>query len=278
MPRIKRDLETALKHRVNAGRVAVKNQIGFFSAQFGEVSSDWKDDDTRVTFADFAISEKISAELRRCFPEDDFCTEEANPQDETINLGSRFAWVLDPVDGTNNYALGLANCGISLALLKHGIPVFGIIYDHSRQMLIQGGPDVGVYEGRQQTSPKSGSLDSQSMVGLHFPLGPGECARLGPLLCRYRVRSFGSASLILAYVATGKLDGCVDSKVYVWDIAAAYALCLAAGIEVIFMSGSPFPLQTFHPRMKPVRYYAGRHEFCQYVGELLGDDSPSPVG
>ena len=56
---------TQLCHRINAGRAAVKAQVGFFSRQFGEVSSEWKADDTRVTFADFAISEQLAVALRR---------------------------------------------------------------------------------------------------------------------------------------------------------------------------------------------------------------------
>ena len=48
-----------VRHRINAGRVAICSQISFFSRQFGQVSSEWKPDETRVTFADFAISEKL---------------------------------------------------------------------------------------------------------------------------------------------------------------------------------------------------------------------------
>ena len=104
-----------LKHRVNAARVAVLDQVEFFTRYFGEVNSEWKPDDTRVTFADFAISERIIAELRSSFPEDDFCSEESNPQDECITLSGKYAWILDPIDGTNNYALGIPMCAISLA-------------------------------------------------------------------------------------------------------------------------------------------------------------------
>ena len=60
-----------LRHRINAGRVAVKAQTAFFGRQFGQVASEWKADDTRVTFADFAISENVFAALRRDFAEDD---------------------------------------------------------------------------------------------------------------------------------------------------------------------------------------------------------------
>ena len=109
-----------LRHRINAGREAVKAQTAFFGRQFGQVASEWKEDDTRVTFADFAISENVFAALRRDFVEDDYCSEEASPQDEVIDLGEGFAWIIDPIDGTNNYALGFSVCAISLALLHDG--------------------------------------------------------------------------------------------------------------------------------------------------------------
>jgi len=53
--------DVQLRHRINAGRVAVKGQMAFFGRQFGQVASEWKEDDTRVTFADFAISENLFA-------------------------------------------------------------------------------------------------------------------------------------------------------------------------------------------------------------------------
>ena len=63
--KLKLDLE--LRHRINAGRVAIKDQIVFFRRHFGQVSSDWKADATRVTFADIAISENLFASLKKIF-------------------------------------------------------------------------------------------------------------------------------------------------------------------------------------------------------------------
>ena len=57
------------------------------------------------------------------FPLDDYCSEEAAEVEQPIPLNSEFAWVLDPVDGTNNYAVGVPECGISLGLLQNGVPV-----------------------------------------------------------------------------------------------------------------------------------------------------------
>ena len=262
-------MDKQLKHRINAGQVAVMNQVEFFHRQFGDVKSDWKEDDTRVTFADFAISEKIFADLRKSFPKDDFCSEESNPLDEVQELQARYAWVLDPIDGTNNYALGIPICAISLALLKNGVPVYGFIYDMCRKTLIKGGPGLGLYDGRAAARVKSEPMNSQSLVGLHFPLDPSSYERLRPLLTGHRIRSLGSGALILAFAAVGRLDGAIDYKVKVWDLAAAYALLKAGGGEFHFMGESAFPLKNFHPRLSPVPFYAGSSAFCAFVKERL---------
>ena len=262
-------VDKQLKHRINAGQVAVNNQVDFFHRQFGDVKSDWKEDDTRVTFADFAISEKIFAELRKSFPQDDYCSEESNPMDEALNLQARYAWMLDPIDGTNNYALGIPICAISLALLKNGTPVYGFLYDMSRKTLIKGGPGLGLYEGRSPAKVKTSPMDSQSLVGLHFPLRPSVYDRLQPLLTGHRLRSLGSGALNLTYAAVGRLDGAIDYKVKVWDLAAAHALLIAGGGEFHFLEESIFPLKQFHPQLPPAPFFAGSSSFCQYLKGIL---------
>lgn len=262
-------IDNQLRHRINAGRVAVRDQVAFFGRQFGEVSSEWKEDDTRVTFADFAISGKLFAELRRDFPEDDYCSEEASPLDEMQALEARFAWVVDPIDGTNNYALGCAFCAISLALLLDGEPVYGFIYDHSTKDLIEGGMGYGLLRNQKKIDRDAMVADAQTMIGLHFPMSPEQLEPLGSMLAKYRVRCIGSGALTAAYVATGYLTGVVDYKVKVWDIAAAYALCKAVGLPWVFTQGSPFPLKTFHPQIDFSPYYAGADSFIEEMAKAF---------
>lgn len=265
----------ALRHRINAGRVAVLNQRDFFKSQFGNLPCEWKEDDTRVTFADFAISEKLFAELRGSFPADDYCSEEGNPADETQALEAEFAWVLDPIDGTNNYYLGIPFCAISLALLRRGQPVYGFIYDYSRDRLVQGGPGFGLLDGTSRASVSQSPPDPRkSVAGMSFPMTAGDLRRLGPWLESSRLRVTGSAALNLTYTALGKLDGCLDFKAKVWDIAAGVALVEGGGGEYHFQGENPFPLTRFHPAMPPVRYWAGGSAFCQWIhGKLAGENA-----
>ena len=263
--------DTQLRHRINAGRVAVKGQTAFFGRQFGQVVSEWKEDDTRVTFADFAISENLFATLRRDFAEDAYCSEEASPQDEVIELGEGFAWVVDPIDGTNNYALGFPVCAISLALLHNGMPVYGFIYDYSTEALLEGGAGFGLQRNQKKVNRDLMAADAQTMFGLHFPMDAELVDQLKPLLSKYRVRCFGSGALTAAYVATGYLTGAVDYRIKVWDIAAAYALCGGAGVAFKFLEESPFPLKQFHPQMDFCPYLAGTEAFCEELSDAFGE-------
>lgn len=263
--------DVQLRHRINAGRVAVKAQTAFFGRQFGQVASEWKEDDTRVTFADFAISENLFAALRRDFSEDDYCSEEANPLDEVITLSDGFAWMIDPIDGTNNYALGFPVCAISLALLHDGVPVYGFIYDYSTDALLEGGAGFGVQRNQKKVNRDRMAADAQTMLGLHFPMDAELLDKLKPLLAKYRVRCLGSGALSAAYVATGYLTGVVDFRVKVWDIAAACALCAGAGVDFEFLGESPFPLKQFHPQMDFCPYLAGTEAFCAELQAVLGE-------
>ena len=262
-----------LRHRINAGRVAVKAQTAFFGRQFGQVASEWKADDTRVTFADFAISENVFAALRRDFAEDDYCSEEANPLDEVLTLGAGFAWVIDPIDGTNNYALGFPVCAISLALLHDGMPVYGFIYDYSTDALLEGGAGFGLQRNQKTVNRDRMAADAQTMLGLHFPIDLELLDKLKPLLAKYRVRCLGSGALSAAYVATGYLTGVVDFRVKVWDIAAAYALCAGAGVAFKFLEASPFPLRAFHPQMDFCPYLAGTEAVCEELQAVLRSET-----
>lgn len=258
-----------LRHRINAGRVAVMDQADFFERQFGQVVSEWKEDDTRVTFADFAISEKILAELRRDFPKDDYCSEESSPLDEALQLEAPYTWLIDPIDGTNNFALGFPVCAISLALLYDGVPVYGFIYDFSVRRLLEGGPGFGLQSQRQVINRDKNVADAQTMLGMHFPMPADRLRQLAPLMEKYRVRSLGSAALTFAYVATGYLTGAVDFRVKVWDVAAAYALCRAAKLDFEFVGEIPFPMRRFHPESEICPCFAGTRTFCRDMGRRL---------
>jgi myo-inositol-1(or 4)-monophosphatase len=261
-------MDSEVTARIKAGEQAVLRQRETLRARFGCCTSEWKTDGTRVTDADLAISVGIFAELSSRFPEDHFCSEETDPGLEVQPLTRRFAWILDPIDGTNNYALGIPFCAISLALLDHGVPVYGLIWDMARGVLMKGGPGVGLIENEQPAFASVEAPSKQSLIAVHSPIAPEHQRLLAAIIDSFKLRALGSGSLHLAYVANGLINGAVDHSVRVWDIAAAYAFCLGAGAEVRFLNGEVFPLKVFDLKMDPIHYIAGNPAMVRKLSEL----------
>ena len=247
-------------------------QTELMHREFGRTKSNWKYDGTRVTPVDVAISENIVRLLGAEFPGDQVFSEELAETDVQIAVTSRFFWVLDPIDGTNNYATGIAQCAISLGLFEDGVPVYGFVYDMSRRVLIQGGPGRGLFDGENVAHVKTAPPDRQSLLGFHSPFDRAYAHHASALVENFKIRGLGSSTLHLAYVAVGILDGTVDHNVKIWDIAAAVPLCLAGGGEVQFLNGAQFPMRAFNLKMGRIQYVAGNAAVCARIRELLGAD------
>lgn len=261
-------MKKEITHRINAGLVAMRNQIKFFSDNFGRVSSQAKHDASIVTFVDFAITEKIFAELREQFAKDQFFSEESDLGEKEETVESVFSWLLDPVDGTENYALGMPSCAISLGLLCKGVPIYGWIFDFSRSSIYHGGEGYGVFQDSKKLSLPDNDepMGATSLIALHFSSGAKvEGFDLEALVESYRSRYLGSGALSLLYTGLGLFSGSFDMKVKPWDIAGAFPILQASGRMIHFLKNTPFPMTAFHPRMDACPYFAGSPAFCDWI-------------
>jgi len=258
-----------LTRRIEAAKIAVMAQTSLLHAEFGKADSRWKSDGTRVTAIDIAISENISRELKAKFPGDQVFSEELPEGEGPLPVTARFAWVLDPIDGTNNFALGIPYCAISLALIVHGEPVYGVIYDLGRRVLMHGGPGFGMFDGDRATAVSTAAPTLETIVGFHSPSDKALIPAAEAILTNFKIRGLGSATLHLAYVAAGLFGGAVDFNVKIWDIAAAIPLCRAAGGEVIFMNGEQLPMKVFDLKMKRIVYAAGAPVMARRLAGLM---------
>lgn len=258
------------EQRIAAARLVIGENIAFFDENFSKVKSTWKSDKTRVTAADIALSKSISTAILKKFPDDDFCSEEELPPAGTIkHCEAQFAWVLDPIDGTNNFARGIPLCAISLALLRDGVPVYGIIYDHAQRCILEGGETVPLAKNSAPAVlPPELPYDENSLISVHFPLKQHELLELTPFTSVNALRCQGSAALNLAYNAFGAIDGSIDHFTRVWDIAAAYAMLIAAGRKIVFKKTQPFPLRKISSEMPRLGWFAGTQSFLSRAGEL----------
>ncbi len=256
--------------RITAAKQAVLAETALMHREFGKAKPVIKHDGTKVTPVDIAISQHIQDAITAQFPGDQFFSEELTPTEAPVPVTSRFCWVLDPIDGTNNYAGGIVYCAISLALLENGHPVYGVVYDMARQVLVHGGPGRGVWDGERSIRARIGPPTSNSLIGFHSPVDKAYATEGKRLLENYKIRGLGSSTLHLTYVAIGLLDGMVDHNNKVWDIAAACALCAETGVEIHYLENAPFPLREFTLKAQRVQYAAGHQAMCAALRETIG--------
>jgi myo-inositol-1(or 4)-monophosphatase len=261
--------DESLRSRILAGQKAVLGQVGYFRENFGKAESRWKGDGTRVTVVDETISREIFTNLTKDFSEDDFCSEENDSDFVLRDLHAEFAWVLDPVDGTNNYAVGIPECGISLGLLREGMPVYGFIYDNGRDLLLQGGPGFGAVEGDSPIRAATDLVNEKLTFCMHFPIPSEAQDKLKEALTIWRIRCPGSAAVGLANVAAGRLDGCIEYRSKPWDCAAGHPICRGAGADFHFLEEACFPMKSFSTSMPSFPFRVGSQLFLDETAKVL---------
>ncbi len=259
-----------IDQRIAAAKQAVLAETELLHREFGRARTEIKHDGTKVTAVDIAISEHIMAAITRQFPADQFFSEELTPTEAPVPVTSRFCWVLDPIDGTNNYANGISHCAISLALLENGVPLYGVIYDLARRTLIQGGPGRGVWDGDKSARARLEAPGGHSLIGFHSPVEKSYAVEGKRVIENFKIRGLGSSTLHLAYVAIGLLDGVVEHNNKVWDIAAAAALVEESGAEIHYLNQSPFPMKEFSLKSARVQYVTGSPAMVARLREILG--------
>jgi myo-inositol-1(or 4)-monophosphatase len=229
------------------GRLAVAEQ--------GRVAAAWTGPGDRMTTVDTAIQSRIVKEIGNAFPGDGMLAEE-EPHARTADR--EFVWVIDPLDGTNNFALGVPCFVVSIGILRAGFAYAGVVHDPNTGFTCWARRGRGAFAGERHLALPGQPLTEASSVAVRVPLEP----RLKPLayewLERYKLRGFGSVALHLAYASIGALDVLVDHKAALWDLAAGATLLLEAGGAITDPLGRPlFPMDPASYRRGPVPFVAG---------------------
>ena len=165
--------------------------------------------------------------------------------------GTGWLWTLDPIDGTSNYAHGIPLCAASLALLRDGRPVLGVI--DAPFMAERFHAAEGQAHGRRPAAwppaPTTELRDAIVAIG-DYATGPGAARKNETQLAAtvsltprvHRIRMLGTAALDLAWVAAGRLDASITFSNHPWDMAAGIILAREAGAAVTDADGTPHTL------------------------------------
>jgi myo-inositol-1(or 4)-monophosphatase len=202
-----------------------------------------------VTEADIECDRLIRARLQAAFPDHDLLTEEEG----TLDRGGEYRWIVDPIDGTINYARGIPLWGNSIGLTRRGETVCGAIYLPVFDELYTVARGGGAFLNGEPI--RVSDLDDLSAVALShgdFNVGDDSLrARLNDenelalgraVPAVQRIKSLGSAVVEGAYVATGRLDAYWMTYLRPWDVAVTTLLVTEAGGRVTDLRGGPWTL------------------------------------
>jgi myo-inositol-1(or 4)-monophosphatase len=206
-----------------------------------------KADHDFVTAADEASEAAVLATLARLQPGHAVLAEERGVIGGT---NSRHLWVVDPLDGTTNFLQGLPIWGISVACLRDGEPVVGVVHDPLNDQFFVAERGAGVFwNGRpMRVSGRPGLEDGFIATGYPFKAR----AALDQYLAAFRsiflraraIRRFGAAVLDLAYTAAGVYDGFFEFRLAPWDMAAGALMIEEAGGRATDLDGGRRFLRT----------------------------------
>jgi myo-inositol-1(or 4)-monophosphatase len=239
-------LKETLINATEAGAAVLKH---FFNNKDLKVSNK-EGINNLVTEADHASEKAIIETIREAFPNHFILTEEAGE----LKTDSDIKWIVDPIDGTVNYAHGIPLCCVSIGIEEKGKMIFGAVYNPilNEFFLAEKGKGAWLNGERIHVSTKQTVMDSCFVTGfpytyLDIPNGPLDVfdrfIRKG-----VPVRRLGSAAIDLCWVAAGRFDGFFEHKLQAWDSAAGFLMVEEAGGKVTDYNGdyySPYQPQIF---------------------------------
>jgi myo-inositol-1(or 4)-monophosphatase len=211
---------------------------------FAKITS--KGDINLVTEADIAAENLIIERIRSHYPQHGILAEESG---EAVLVGgkSEWKWIIDPLDGTTNYAHGYPCFCVSIALEHAGELEIGVVYDPMRDEMFAAERGRGATLNDRKIRVSSIDQLSQSMLCTGFPYNVRERRDFAREFTKFTmkaqaVRRDGSAALDLAYVACGRFDGFWEDGLNPWDIAAGALLIFEARGRVTNFKDEPLDI------------------------------------
>ncbi len=197
-----------------------------------------------VTDADTHSEQAIVETIGRAFPDHEILAEERG------QAGSRspFKWIIDPLDGTTNFAHGFPAYAVSIGVEHEGRGILGVVFDPTRQELFVGEAGAGAtLNGKPIHVSRTPKLDGALLVtGFAYDIRVSKQNNLDHFanfaVRTQGVRRMGAAAIDLCYVACGRFDGFWELKLHPWDTAAGSVIVTEAGGRMSDFAGKPFSI------------------------------------
>lgn len=235
---LSRMLETAIVAARLAGQRAME-EINFVKASV-------KNNAELVTQADARCQRIIIDRIKETYPDHGFIAEEGSGNKifkQPPRGTERLWWIIDPIDGTNNFAHRMLFFTVSVAVMYQGEPIVGVIFEPATDSIFTAVKGGEAQLNARRINAGEEQMNEFSSVGLDSHFDRGVPAWACEIMRRTRFRNLGSIALQLAYVAKGGLIATIGSCPKLWDIAAGAVIIEAAGaIMSDWKGGKIFPV------------------------------------
>ncbi|MBE9545893.1 MAG: inositol monophosphatase [Proteobacteria bacterium] len=230
--------------------IAIAREAGtFLKERLGEtLAVKYKGEIDIVTEVDRMSEEMLISRIDKKFPHHDILAEESAGTDR----GSEFRWIIDPLDGTTNYAHGYPVFCVSIALEKENEIILGVIYNPVMEEMFVAEKGEGAFLNGERISVSDTTELSRSLLATGFPYDIREnpdnnLNYFNEMATKVMaIRRAGSAALDLAYIAAGRFDGFWELRLNPWDTAAGWLLVEEAGGLVTEIFGKDYCLKSPH--------------------------------
>lgn len=195
-----------------------------------------------VTHLDLEAEARMRAAIAKAWPTHGFLGEET----EATGLDREFVWIVDPIDGTANFAANITPWGVAVACLTRGVPIAAAVFCMPGRRTFAAAAGRGArVDGQRIRLQSSGTLGPDSLVGMQWFRGETRLPFLPRILATgTRIRVQGSTVTQICDVATGRLAANIQTQGRIWDIAAPALILKEAGGELCDWLGQPiFPLR-----------------------------------
>lgn len=230
---------TALKAAKEAGKII----LSYYSKNVNAISKG--STYNLVTKADIASENKIISIIKNKFPGHSILAEESGEEMHK----SDYCWVIDPLDGTNNFYHKFPMFCVSIALYKKGKPLIGVVFDPLKKELFYAEKDEGAFLNNKKIKVSGANKLSKSLLALGFYYERGLLMRKSlDQMERFfyenihGIRRTGSAALDICYTACGRLDGFWELYLNPWDYAAGSLIVMEAGGRITDTQGRKYNL------------------------------------
>ncbi|MBI4550422.1 MAG: inositol monophosphatase [Candidatus Omnitrophica bacterium] len=204
---------------------------------------DYKSEANLVTNIDQEAERRILRRINRHFPGHAILAEESSPK-----AGSRYKWIIDPLDGTTNFAHTFPVACVSIAVEEDGEVILGGVFDPFRNELFFGERGRGATLNGKKISVSKADTLRESLLCTGFPydrkiFASTYLAIFGAFMTGcHGIRRTGSAAIDICYVACGRFDGFWELKLNAWDTAAASLICSEAGGRLSNFTGHAYSI------------------------------------